>query len=189
MRRIYHLILIIWVSNISFAQGTFTPVTYTAKPVDMSSLQRSLQQQEERANKASDAYAQLCEIIGDAFSQIHQDKETQLWFDENIRSMAKEVKMYMDGGNYGAALRNAIRYKGEIKVNSELIARIKTNKEYTEIRELILNRKDLSLEEKKDWEKTYPYKFVPMKDKDGHIIGGYEWRSIGGPNNTPVVIP
>lgn len=148
-----------------------------------------MKQREERMNKAYDSFSDLCDLIAEKYSQIHQDEESVKWFQQNIVSLAEKVDDEIENGNYGEAHRLAISYKGEIYSNSELMARIKTNKEYTEVYNLVMSRSDISYEEKQEWKKKYPYKFVPMKGYHGEIIGAYDWLEVGGPDNTPVVIP
>ena len=40
-----------------------------------------------------------------------------------------------------------------------------------------------------EWMETYSYKFVPIYNSEGKVIGAYDWKEIGGPNNTRVILP
>ena len=53
---------------------------------------------------------------------------------------------------------------------------------------MVISRNDLSSEQKQKWLDTYLYKFVPIIHNN-KIIGAKRWMEIGGPNETPVILP
>ena len=63
------------------------------------------------------------------------------------------------------------------------------DKEYQYYHDGIERRSDLTNEQKEEWKSTYTYKFIPITDSYGKVIGGEPWIEIGGPNYTRVVIP
>lgn len=178
--------------NFAFAQWTpavFQGSTYSPQPVDYSTMRNSLQKQENRSNTASQKYSELAQLIGKKRSMISNDRETLEWFSENISIKLDDVKSALNVGDYHGAITKATEAIGEIEYNTELMRRIQTYEEYKEIVKYIQERTDLTYQQKQEWKNTYKYKFVPMYNTAGHVIGAYDWKDIGGPNNTRVLIP
>ena len=178
--------------NIAYAQfrpATFTPVEYKPQTTDYSTLERSFQQQENRSNMAYQKYSELAQLIGEKRSKISNDKETLLWFSRNIDKKLEDVKTSLSVGDYQGAIECATRAMGDIISDIELTRRIQTYEEYKNTMEYIKERTDLSYQQKQEWLDTYVYKFVPIYNSTGEIIGAYDWKEIGGPNNTKVMIP
>lgn len=189
MKKLLLFITIVFITNSVSGQAVFQGRTYTPSQPDYSILQRSLNQIEQRSNQASNAYSELCHLIGEKYQEIHSDRESLIWFDKNIRSLSKEVQDLMNMGCYGDANRLAMQYIGKINSDSELAARIRTNKEYVNIRNYVMQRNDLSVTAKKMWDEKYKYVFVPMLSSSGEVIGGYDWMDVGGPGKTRVILP
>jgi hypothetical protein len=82
-----------------------------------------------------------------------------------------------------------IQWFEDIISDIELTRRIQTYEEYRNTVEYIKDRTDLSYQQKQEWLDTYVYKFVPIYNSTGEIIGAYDWKEIGGPNNTRVILP
>lgn len=178
--------------NLAYAQfrpAVFTPVEYKPQSTDYSILERSFQQQENRSNMAFQKYSELAQLIGEKRSKICNDEETLLWFSRNIDKKLEDVKASLNVGDYQGALERATYAMGEIISNIELIRRIQTYEEYKNIVEYIKERTDLSYQQKQEWLDIYKYKFVPIYNSTGEVIGAYDWKEIGGPNNTRVLIP
>ena len=195
MKKIYRVFAVLGIafySNLMYAQWTpavFEGTSYTSQPLNYSTMRNSLQQQESRASKASELYSELCKIVGKKRMLISNDRETLEWFSNNIQKKMKDVQDYIAVGDYHNAINRATEALGEIESNTELMRRIQTYEEYKEIVNYVENHKDLTYQEKREWTNTYKYKFVPMYNTRGELIGAYNWRDIGGPNNTPVIIP
>ena len=134
-------------------------------------------------------YSELAQLIGEKRSKISNDKETLLWFSRNIDKKLEDVKTSLSVGDYQGAIERATRAMGDIISDIELTRRIQTYEEYRNTVEYIKDRTDLSYQQKQEWFDTYVYKFVPICNSTGEIIGAYDWTEIGGPNNTRVVIP
>lgn len=178
--------------NIAQAQFTptvFKPIEYHPQTPDYSILERSIQRQEERTSDAYQKYSELAQLIGEKRMKISNDRETLEWFSENIDSKLKDVKSSLDVGDYAGARDHAVQAMGEVQSNTELLRRIQTYEEYTKVVKSIQERTDMTYQQKQDWINTYRYKFVPMRNTSGEVIGAYNWMEIGGPNNTRVIIP
>lgn len=175
--------------SINIAQAQFKPVTFQPQTTDHSILERSFQQQETRSNMAFQKYSELAQLIGEKRSKICNDQETLLWFSRNIDKKLEDVKVSLNVGDYQGAIERATYAMGEILSNTELTRRIQTYEEYKNTVEYIKERTDLSYQQKQEWLDIYKYKFVPIYNSTGEIIGAYDWKEIGGPNNTRVLIP
>lgn len=169
--------------------AVFIPQSYTPVQIDYSNLERSFQQYEQRSNSAHEKYSQLAKLIGEIRNLISNDYETLEWFSKNIDSKLEGVKSSLSVGDYFSAIDRAITAEGEIMSNIELIRRIQTYQEYKEIEQKINERTDLTYKQKQEWFEIYTYKFVPILSNNGEVIGAYDWITIGGPNNTRVILP
>lgn len=173
----------------SFAQNVFQGTTYQPVSTDYSTLQRSFQQQENRSAQAYEKYSELAQLIGEKRQKISNDRETLIWFEENINSMLNDVQSALNVGDYASASNLATRHMGDIYSHTELRCRIQTYEEYLSIVKSIQERSDMTYQQKQEWFSTYLYKFVPVLNNEGKVIGAERWMNIGGPNNTRVIIP
>lgn len=171
------------------AQATFSPIYVKPQTSDVSLLQKSLAQREERRNKASEKYEDFLEFLGDTMDKLHQDDETIMWFQTLTQPYKNKLINDFENGDYGNVITNSITFKGDIKTNRELRARIKTNEQYQNARNIVQSRTSLTEKEKMEWLRSHPYKFCPLTDNVGNIIGAKDWMEIGGPDNTPVILP
>ena len=172
-----------------FKPTVFQPQTYQPQTIDYSILERSFQQQENRSNMAYQKYTELALLIGEKRQQISNDRETLEWFSNNIDTELKTVKCSLEVADYQGAIDRASKAIGNIITNTELIRRIQTYEQYQSIVQQLQERTDLSYQQKMEWMETYRYKFVPIYNSEGKVIGAYDWKEIGGPNNTRVILP
>ena len=175
--------------SLNNAQAQFKPTVFQPQTTDYSRLERSFQTQENRSNMAYQKYSELAQLIGEKRQRISNDRETLEWFSNNIDTKLKDVKVSLNVGDYQGAIESATRAIGDINSNTELIRRIQTYEEYSNIVRNIQERTDLSYQQKQEWMELYKYKFVPMLNAEGKVIGAYDWKEIGGPNYTRVVLP
>ena len=178
--------------NIAQAQNkptVFQSQTFQPQTIDYSRLERSFQQQENRSKMAYQKYFELAQLIGEIRQQISNDRETLEWFSNNIDTKLKAVNGSLEVADYQGAIDRASKAIGDIKNNTELIRRIQTYEEYQSIVQKLQKRTDLSDQQKMEWMEIYKYKFVPICNSEGKVIGAYDWKEIGGPNNARVILP
>ena len=176
--------------SMNIANAQFTPVIYQSQTPDYYSIMsRSLKQQEDRSTAAHQKYSELAQLIGEKRMKISNDRETLEWFSDNINSKLEDVKSSLDVRDYAGARELAEEAIGEIQSDIQLMRRIQTYEEYKRVVQSIQDRTDLTYQQKQEWYDTYRYKFVPIRDYLGKVIGAYDWMEIGGPNNTRVIIP
>lgn len=188
-RNVFVMFFMALMPIVSYSQNVFQGTTYQPVSTDYSTLQRSFQQQENRSAQAYEKYSELAQLIGEKRQRISNDRETLIWFDENINSMLKDVQSALNVGDYASASNIATRHIGDIYSHTELRCRIQTYDEYLSVVKSIQERSDMTYQQKQEWFAIYPYKFVPIRNNEGHVIGAERWMSIGGPNNTHVIIP
>ena len=169
------LLIMLGVANCAFAQyrpSVFQGSTMNFKPRDYSILQRGLDRAEKRMNEASEQYLKLCRLLGEYEMQLHNDTDTRTWFSNYKKEIIKKYDSLIEDNRWGEAGRYAVREIGRIATDSELMARIRTAREYDAIVASIQERTDMTQEEKRNWILDYPYCFIPIVDSSGNIIGG-----------------
>ena len=176
-------------TNAQYNPPVFQGSSIRPRMGDVSILANSLRARDDTQTLALEAYNELIQVISNKRNELPNDWKTRDWFKENIESLAKKVMSMIEIGDYTIARTTAISYIGEINLNSELVARIECYKEYKYYVIGIQNRSDLTYKQKQDWMATYIYKFIPIYDAYGKVIGGKPWIEVGGPNDTHVVIP
>lgn len=134
-------------------------------------LQQSFEQMERRQNEANVQYSKLQMMLAEYGSQLKNDEATLIWFDQYKRNIASSFSSLSSLG-WGDARDYAIRKQGEIANDPELMARIRTAKEYNAAVKNIQERKDMSQEDKQEWQLNHPYCFIPIMNSDDKIIGG-----------------
>lgn len=194
IRYYFFLVVINIVTAINPTNAQYNPTVFQGSSIrprmgDVSILANSLREREDRQTKALEAYNELVKVIANKQSELPFNRETIEWYKENIEVLEKRVMSMIEIGDYGLARTTAISYIGEIFSNLELSARIECYKEYRYYATGIQNRSDLTYKQKQDWMATYIYKFIPIYDAYGKVIGGKPWIEVGGPNDTRVIIP
>ena len=134
-------------------------------------LQQSFDKMEALHDEATDQYSKLQIMLEDFGDQLNNDKATLIWFDNYKKEIANTFKA-LSNQSWGEARNYAIRMQGEIVNDPELIARVRTSKEYQAQLKSIQERKDMSNEEKVKWILNHPYRFIPILNNEGRIVGG-----------------
>lgn len=163
------LLLLLLVVNYSFAQE-FQPFVFKPQETDFSALERGFERQEKGMREADEQFSKLIIMLSEYGMQLNNDKNTLDWFNNFKNKIQKEY--YSIPFDWSLRLRYAIRMQGEIACNLELMARIRTTNEYKSIINNILERNDLSQNQKKEWILNHPYYFIPILNQKNEIIGG-----------------
>jgi len=169
------LLIMLGVANCAFAQyrpSVFQGSTMNFKPRDYSILQRGLDRAEKRMNEASEQYLKLCRLLGEYEMQLHNDTDTRTWFSNYKKEIIKKYDSLIEDNRWGEAGRYAVREIGRIATDSELMARIRTAREYDAIVASIQERTDMNQDEKHNWIIDHPYCFIPVTNSSGDIIDG-----------------
>ena len=192
------LLIMLGATNCAFAQyrpSVFQGSTLNFKPRDYSVLQRGLDRAEKRMNEASEQYLKLCQLLGEYEIQLHNDTDTRTWFSNYKKKIMQNYDSLTEDNRWGEAGRYAVREIGRISTDSELMARIRTAREYDAIIADLQKRTDMTQEEKRNWLLDDPYCFISIADSSGNIIGGrlgsiaelQEYKRKTENNNNPIV--
>lgn len=155
----------------------FKPLGYEPKVADVSILANSLANIENRMNKATETQSAIDAALGKIETQLHQDEETALWFQDKKNKIKETIQDQINIGNYGAAIRVGTKLAGEIASDTELAARIKSNEQYKKIVDDVEKRVEEGQVTRQDADwflANNKYKHENITDGQGNVIGGKE---------------
>lgn len=149
------------------------------KSVDYNMLVNAFAKQEQREEKANEAYATMQDAMNAAREQLHNDDATRTWFRDFANKYQKSIQDRINNGDYASALNAARKMAAEAAGNEELQARIKTNKQYDTWKDEL----DKSVKSGDIRRSTYnrmlaenPYVFKPRYDENGNVNGGEDFE-------------
>ena len=149
------------------------------KSVDYNMLVNAFAKQEQREEKANEAYATMQDVMNAAREQLHNDDATRTWFRDFANKYQKSIQDRINNGDYASALNAARKMAAEAAGNEELQARIKTNKQYDTWKDDL----DKSVKSGDIRRSTYnrmlaenPYVFKPRYDENGNVNGGEDFE-------------
>lgn len=149
------------------------------KSVDYNMLVNAFAKQEQREEKANEAYATMQDAMNAAREQLHNDDATRTWFRDFANKYQKSIQDRINNGDYASALNAARKMAAEAAGNEELQARIKTNKQYDTWKDDL----DKSVKSGDIRRSTYnrmlaenPYVFKPRYDENGNVNGGEDFE-------------
>lgn len=111
----------------------FTPIQYNPQQKDFSILERSLAHLEARQKEASEKKAGIDMALGQIEAKLHNDEETNKWFQTKKDAINNQIQEEIDAGDYGKATRLAISLAGYLAKDSGIAGRIEANTEYNRI--------------------------------------------------------
>lgn len=156
--------------------------SFTPQQVDMSLLANSMQKKEERINNADKQRAIVDTALGAVREQINTaDPTVAKRFKAKVDSIMNTINSYSNTGRYADAIRAATRAAGSIANDEELNGMRRTNKQYQDARAAIKANPYLSSMTKERWLATNSYKYNPIKDESGNIIGTEDWQEDWSP--------
>lgn len=169
--------------KISLQTATLTPAAYqaaifTPQKEDMTLLQRSMQTLDERKEKTDQQRAALRAAIG----KVQLNAAEDAWKTDYINRLSSRIDSAAQFGDYSAALETATRLAGEAASSPELLGRERANVKYQEELKKIQSNNQLDELTKQRWMAVNPYRYEDIKDDNGNIVGGTEWKA----NFTPV---
>ena len=166
MRKV--LLLLSMFTNCAFAQY----VTKREPIVEDLSVHQQLADYFARMTaEANEQYSRLQIMLAEYGNKLHNDEETLTWFykyKENINGRFNSLI----GFHPDEARNYAIRKQGEVAIDPELMARIRTANEYQAIIKSLQERVDMTQAEKDEWIANHPYSFILIVGRNGEIIGG-----------------
>ena len=129
--------------TIEFNPTPFQAVTFTPQAADVSILQRSLAQQEEREQKATQSLSDANKVFATMRSQLHQDKRTMDRFTEWQND--KLDRLYqLRNLDPGRAYNEATLLATEVTNDAEMQGRIRNNTEFAEWEKNLKDNKNIN---------------------------------------------
>lgn len=151
-----------------FQGAVFTPVKQ-----DMSLLQHSIDKLDERKEKTDQQRAALKAAIG----KVQLNAAEDAWKTDYINRLSSRIDSAAQFGDYSTALEEATRLAGEAASSPELLGRERANIKYQEELKKIQGNNQLDELTKQRWMAVNPYKYEDIRDDNGNIIGGSEWKA------------
>ena len=156
--------------------------SFTPQQVDMSLLANSMQKKEERINNADKQRAIVDTALGKYREEINTaDPTVAKRFKAKVDGIMNIIDSYSNAGRYADAIRAATRAAGSVANDEELNGMRRTNKQYQDARAAIKANPYLSSMTKERWLATNSYKYNPIKDESGNIIGTEDWQQDWDP--------
>lgn len=164
----------------TFNQGSFTPTTYTPQMADMNILANSLSKIEARQEKAAERQGAVDSALAKVESQLHNDKDTQQWFNNYKDNIQKQIQSQIDVGDYGNAIRVATKLADKVMLDPAVQGRLKAEEKYQQEVKTQQARRDKGeiYQNTYDWWlASNPYKYEDNYDSNGNIIGGTDYTA------------
>ena len=150
------------IGNVGFNPVVFNPTVFEPKENDMTLLANAMARNEERTNKAYEAYKDTNNSLGKINALLSTDDETKQWFDAESKRITDAVNQSIQMGDYGKAMRDSSKLVSEFMNSRELKDRMTSNAEYqqnfTYVKSLLQNNK-ISRDTYDWWTEKYKYSF------------------------------
>lgn len=171
--------------TVAFNPTPFQAVTFTPQAADVSILQRSLAQQEEREQKATQALADANKVFATMRSQLHQDKRTMDRFTEWQND--KLDRLYqLRNLDPGRAYNESTLLATEVTNDAEMQGRIRNNTEFAEWEKNLKDNKNINQVTKDRLLEQENKRFDSILEYDdfGNVTGTKKWQALEEPVNT-----
>lgn len=169
-----------------YTPAVFNPIEFKPVEADYGILERAMAKQEERKQKAIQQQTIVKQALGKVREQLHQDEETDNWFNNYVSNIENNINAATEVGDYANALNVATQEAGNILNDAEVTGRIRSNQEYNEelkVQQARRERGDISQDTYDWWVKENPYKFNPTLDNNGKVIGAQKYEPTFRPEN------
>lgn len=140
----------------SFTPVRFTPVYSEIKTPDVNILANSLKTMEQRRYTAAEQMAKVNETISKVSTMLHNDEETQDWFNGVKADTIDRIQSSINEGNYGQAIFDSIQQASKLLTRPDVEGRIRANAAYEEFRKGV-NSANISDDQKQYLLATNPY--------------------------------
>ena len=171
--------------TVAFNPTPFQAVTFTPQAADVSILQRSLAQQEEREQKATQSLADANKVFATMRSQLHQDKRTMDKFTEWQND--KLDRLYqLRNLDPSRAYNEATLLATEVTNDAEMQGRIRNNTEFAEWEKNLKDNKNINQVTKDRLLEQENKRFDSVLEYDdfGNVTGTKKWQALEEPVNT-----
>ena len=171
-------------STAGFSPVVFSPIEFKPVEANYGTLERSLARQEARQREAVEKQSAVDLVLGDVEFKLHNDPETQAWWNAYKDNIKNQIQTAVDTGDYATAINTAVRLAGQIKDDTQLNSRIKANQEYQKRVDETHNRRlagQISPDTERWWLTNNQFKYEDVVDNNGNVIGGTSYIDLGTP--------
>ena len=171
-------------STAGFSPVVFSPIEFKPVEANYGTLERSLARQEARQREAVEKQSAVDVELGKIETQLHNDPETQAWWNAYKNNIKNQIQTAVDTGDYATAINTAVRLAGQIKDDTQLNSRIKANQEYQERVDETHKRRlasQISADTERWWLANNQFKYKDVIDDNGNVIGGTSYIDLGTP--------
>ena len=169
VKKLFIIQVLLSITHVVTAQNEIYGVPLRT-PVNRSStlnaIQNSLQTIDNKMNAANEEYSNLKKQLAEYREQLNDDEATLSWFSDFVDYIEADYESYTKKYDWGGAYNYCISKKGDLAIDPELRARIRTSKEYKEM------QSGMGYQERLEWKMANPYCFIPITNDQGKIIGG-----------------
>lgn len=134
-------------------KGGFTPVVHKPDTVDFRDLSQGLSEQQAITRQLGQGKATVNLNFGKIKEQLHEDEETNQWYNRLKADYENQIQNEIDAGNPNAATALATELGTKMFSDEQYIKRKKANENYTKAIDALNNRNDLD-QDTKDWAKA-----------------------------------
>lgn len=136
MKKIISLVLVFF--RLFIISGCFAQYHYTAP--DLSILERSLRNRENKRNAANENLYTLKTVLGNLKSELNGDVNMQRWISIYSDSIVNIVQDEIESGNYGMARDIAAGFINSVSSDPKILRMKQINEEYKEFKEFVRSK-------------------------------------------------
>lgn len=171
-------------NTVGFQPAVFNPMEYKPIEQDFSILERAMAKQEARQINAIEKESAVDVALGKIEAELHNDPETQNWFNNYKDNIRQQIANATDAGDYSGAINIATRLAGQVSSDSAILGRVKANQEYQtrvdETHKRAVAGK-ISADTERWWLANNQFKYEDVTDNNGNIIGGTSYSTLQTP--------
>lgn len=171
-------------NTVGFTPTVFNPLDYKPETVDYGILERSFAKQEARQAAAAEKASAIDVALGKIETELHNDPETQEWFNNYKNNIRQQIANATDVGDYAEAVNVATRLAGQVSSDSAILGRVKANQEYQakvdETHKRAVANK-ISPDTERWWLANNQFKYEDITDDNGNIIAGTSYNTLQTP--------
>lgn len=174
--------------NATFNPAVFQGAVFTPQKQNISLLQHSIDKLDERKEKTDQQTA----IINKALGEIKLNEADALWKHNYINSINARIKAAAQFGDYSNALEVATKLAAEAIIDPALRGREQANIQYENWKKTLNESVFAGKVDKRTADRLKEenvYRFVPLTDAYGNVVGFKDWETVGGLNGGNIETP
>lgn len=163
-----------------FNPAVFEGTSVEFKPYDYSIYERGLANLEARMDKAAEQQGAVDLTLAEIETKLNPAERE--WFSSYKHDIKNQIQSEIDAGNFGSAIRKAIKLGKQAASDSRILGRAEENAKYQEAVNDVMSNNKLDKDTKDWWLATHPYSYTDAYDANGNPISnvsdGYNDRPV-----------